>query len=43
MELKTSKAPYVAPETEAVEVRSEGVICGSGGTENYTRQEEEDW
>jgi len=43
MELKTAQTSYIAPVCKAVEVRSEGVICGSGGTENYTRQEEEDW
>lgn len=43
LELKTSKAFYVAPETEAVEVRSEGVICGSGGSEDYTRNPEQNW
>jgi hypothetical protein len=30
------KEPYAAPEVEVLEVKSEGIICGSGGTEQYT-------
>jgi hypothetical protein len=40
---QTTRLTYEAPTIIIVEVMQEGVICGSGGTENYTRQEEEDW
>ena len=32
-----TRIPYEAPAVEAVEVSNEGIICGSGGTEDYNR------
>ena len=32
-----TRIPYEAPTVEVVEVRNEGIICGSGGTEDYNR------
>lgn len=32
-----TRIPYEAPAVEVVEVRNEGIICGSGGTEDYNR------
>ena len=35
MEIQSTRQPYEAPAVEIVPVRSEGIICGSGGTEDY--------
>ena len=37
------KAPYTAPETEVLEVRTEGIICGSGGLNDYNTQPGQNW
>jgi|GEM_PF-5965420 len=30
-----NKQPYVAPATEVIEVKTEGIICGSGDRQYY--------
>ena len=35
IETTTSKLPYEAPATEVVEVKNEGIICGSGDRQYY--------
>lgn len=35
IETTTNKLPYEAPATEIYEVKTEGIVCGSGGTEDY--------
>ncbi len=35
MRTERMKEPYEAPEVEVLEVKSEGIICGSGDTEKY--------
>lgn len=40
---KKYKETYLAPSMLVFEVVQEGVICGSGGTESYNRNTEEDW
>ena len=37
------KAPYMAPEAEALEVQAEGIVCGSGGLNNYNSQPGQNW
>ena len=34
---------YEAPAVEIVPVRSEGIICGSGGTEDYNKNSPLNW
>lgn len=41
METK-NKQTYEAPAMMVVEVMTEGIICESGGLQNYNRQTEED-
>ena len=35
MEVQSAKQPYEAPSVEVLVVKSEGIICGSGGTQDY--------
>ena len=42
MELK-HKEQYENPSTEVVEVKTEGVICGSGGVGDYTTNNLQEW
>ena len=35
MDNKQSSGGYAAPEIEIIEIRSHGVLCASGGTEEY--------
>lgn len=37
------KAFYEPPRVEVVKVKSEGVICASGGLTNYEREDYELW
>ena len=37
------KQLYEVPSTMVVEMKFEGVICQSGGTENYNRRDTQDW
>ena len=39
MKENTTKQPYDAPAVEVEPVCSEGVICQSGGTEDYNRND----
>lgn len=41
--MDTNKESYQTPSVLIFEVKTEGVICGSGGTESYIRNAEEDW
>jgi hypothetical protein len=41
--MDTNKETYQTPSVLIFEVKIEGVICGSGGTESYNRNTEEDW
>lgn len=43
MEIQSTRQPYEAPAVEIVPVRSEGIICGSGGTEDYNKNSPLDW
>jgi hypothetical protein len=38
-----SKETYEAPEMEVLEIKAEGVICESGGMDNYNRTIPVDW
>lgn len=38
-----AKSVYEAPATAVVEVKTEGIVCLSGGLQNYNREDEEDW
>lgn len=38
-----NKLPYEAPAIEVVEVRNEGIVCGSGGTEDYNKNSPLNW
>ena len=40
---ENSKSYYVVPSTTVMEVRTEGFVCASGGTESYNRKDEQDW
>ena len=37
------KETYEAPATLVVELCCEGIVCQSGGLQNYNRGESEDW
>ena len=37
------KQLYETPSTRVVEVTTEGIVCESGGIENYNRNSQEDW
>lgn len=37
------KELYEAPSTTVVEVKTEGIVCVSGGTENYKRNDPDEW
>ena len=37
------KKDYKLPVMLVVELKTEGIVCASGGLENYNRQESEDW
>ena len=43
MEIQSTRRPYEAPAVEIVPVRSEGIICGSGGTEDYNKNSPFNW
>ena len=43
MEIQSTRQPYEAPAVEIVPVRSEGIICGSGGTEDYNKNSPLNW
>ena len=38
-----NKQPYETPAVMVVEMRSEGIICASGGTEDYNRNTPLNW
>ena len=38
-----NKELYEAPSTTVVDVKFEGIICGSGGTEDYHRNDPDTW
>lgn len=40
---ENSKSHYEVPSTTVMEVRTEGFVCASGGTESYNRNTEQDW
>ena len=42
MEAK-NKETYEAPTMLVVEVKTEGIVCASGGLQDYNRQDAEDW
>lgn len=42
MEAK-NKETYEAPTMLVVEVETEGIVCASGGLQDYNRQDDEDW
>ena len=42
MEAK-DKEIYEAPSMIVVDVKTEGIVCQSGGLQNYNRGESEDW
>lgn len=37
------KRPYEAPAVEVLEVKTEGIICSSGGTEDYNKNSPLNW
>ena len=43
MEGTIMKVSYESPEVEIVEVKNEGIICASGGTEDYNRNTPLNW
>ena len=43
MEIQSTRQPYEAPAVEIVPVRSESIICGSGGTEDYNKNSPLNW
>ena len=43
MEIQSTRQPYEAPAVKIVPVRSEGIICGSGGTEDYNKNSPLNW
>jgi hypothetical protein len=42
MEAK-NKETYEAPTMLVMEVKTEGIVCASGGLQDYNRQDAEDW
>lgn len=40
---RTVKEFYETPTVTVVEVQTVGIVCESGGLENYNRNTEEDW
>lgn len=34
---------YEAPESTVLELKTEGIVCASGGLNDYNRQSEENW
>ncbi len=42
MEAK-NKETYEAPTMLVAEVKTEGIVCASGGLQDYNRQDAEDW
>ena len=42
MEYKT-KETYEAPAMMVVELKTEGIVCQSGGLRNYQREDYEEW
>ena len=42
MEAK-NKETYEAPTMLVVEVKTEGIVCQSGGLRNYNREDSEEW
>lgn len=40
---KMGKELYVAPGAAVLELRSEGIVCESGGTQDYNRNDSQEW
>lgn len=38
-----NKETYETPAMMVVELKTEGIVCQSGGLQNYNRGESEDW